>query len=67
MKFKYINIANFDGKSLEYLVWLGCEPDNPFQRSVDDKNAWIHTSKSRYETKWLVQGQKMRNSEKQGR
>ena len=61
-----MNIANFYGKLLEYLVWLGCESDNTFQPSVDDKNTWIHTYKSRYEI-MACTGTKMRNSEKQAR
>jgi len=53
----------FDGKLLEYLVWLGCESDNPFQPSVDDKNTWSRTSKCGLEF-MACAGTKMRNSEK---
>lgn len=61
-----MNIVNFDGKLLEYLVWLSCESDSPFHPSVDAKNMWIHTSKCRYEI-MACTGTKMRNSEKQAR
>jgi len=61
-----MSIANFDGKLLAYLVWLGCESDNPFQPSVYDKNTWIHTSKCRYEI-MACTGTKMRKYERQAR
>jgi len=61
-----MNVTKFDGKLLEYLAWLECESDNPFQPSVDDKNTWSHTAKCRYEI-MACTGTKMRNSEKQAR
>jgi len=55
-----MNIAKFDGKLLEYLVWLWYKSDNPFHPSVDDKNTWNPTSKCRYEI-MACTGTKMQN------
>jgi hypothetical protein len=44
-----MNNKKFVGKLLGYFVWLGCESNNPFQPSADDKNTWSDTSKCRHE------------------